>query len=184
MAKENQVKHEATNVSPLTTESLIEKYADIVEAPIVDEEVTLPDGSVHGVKVRRLTPAEIYASFGQFVIFAYRNTQDNSENQSPPAFLNDKEQTTLSLQIMQEAVIIGMEEPKFKYQDAEGPGCPVESIHFSMLNAFHAVVKKVNLPPEVESFIDMFLGTGTNGNREAVDNHDIQESENILPEAE
>ena len=158
--------------TPLTTESLFDEFQPIV--PVV---IPFPDGSERVVKVRRFNNAEAFSGIG---VYAFIQDDGNIDE----AGMSKDEKIELSVKIKRRMVVVGMEDPFFKFADTEGGGYPVESLGGVYLNLFFDAVQAVNNPQEVRDFLRGFRTTDSDGAGEASDSDAGEEGCAVSPETE
>ena len=142
---------ENLEVPPLTTESLFDEFQPIV--PVVIE---FPDGSERLVKVRRFNSAEAFSGIGVYAFIQDDGTIDEEG-------MSKDDKIELSVKIKHRMVVVGMEDPMFKFAGAEADGYPIESLGGVYLNLFFDAVQAVNNPQEVQDFLSAFRETDADG---------------------
>ena len=137
--------------APLTTESLFDELQ-----PIVNVAIDFPDGSERLIKVRRINNAEAFSGIG-----VYAFIQDDGKIDEAGLTKDDK--VELDIKIKRQLVVVGMEDPMFKFVGADGNGYPVETLGSAYLNLFFDAVNTVNNPREVQEFLRKFRETDSDG---------------------
>ena len=160
---------EELGAAPLTTEGLFDEFQ-----PIVKVVLDFPDGSERVVKVRRINNAEAFAGSG-----VYAFLQDDGKIE---ATLTKDEKVELDIKIKRQLVVVGLEDPAFKFVGTDSKGYPVETLGGVYLNLFFDAVNEVNNPKEVQEFLRKFRQEDEDGAGEDSDVDVGEEGESVSQE--